>query len=94
MRFKFTEILNFLRRSTLWATAANLGMCYGPCGEFGDVLCATVANLVMDSGLLQQIWSCAMGYCGKFSSARCASAADLAMRYGPLRGMKPYSKNL
>jgi hypothetical protein len=35
-----------------------------------------------------------MGHCGGFGCALWATAADLVMRYGPLRGMKPYSKNM
>jgi hypothetical protein len=33
-----------------------------------------------------------MGHCGGFGFTLWAIAADLVMRYGPLRGMKPYSK--
>jgi hypothetical protein len=35
-----------------------------------------------------------MGLCGEFGYMLWATAADLVMRYGPLRGMKPYSKDL
>jgi hypothetical protein len=34
-----------------------------------------------------------MGHYGEFGYALWATAADLVMRYGPLRGMKLYSKN-
>jgi hypothetical protein len=35
-----------------------------------------------------------MGHCGKFGYALQATAADLVISYGPLCGMKQYSKNL
>ncbi len=41
---------------------------------------------------LQRIWLSAMGHCGGFGYTLRASLTDLVMRYGPLRGMKPYSK--
>jgi hypothetical protein len=62
------KIFNLLGPSTLWATAANLAMPYGPlwriwwcamghCGEFDDVLC--------------------MGHCREFGYALWATVADL-----------------
>ncbi len=33
-----------------------------------------------------------MGHYGRFGSMLWATAVDLVMRYGPLRGVKPYSK--
>jgi hypothetical protein len=48
----------------------------------------------MRCGPLRRIWLCAMGHCGGFGSTLWATAADLVMRYGPLHGMKPYSKNV
>jgi hypothetical protein len=35
-----------------------------------------------------------MGHYGGFGSTLWATTADLVMRYGPLRGMKKYSKNM
>ncbi len=35
-----------------------------------------------------------MGHCGKFGYTLWATAGDLVMHYGPLRGMRSYSKNL
>jgi hypothetical protein len=55
----------------------------GHCGEFFYALWATTANLVSS-----------MGHCGGFCYTLWATAADFVMRYGPLRGMKRYSKNL
>jgi hypothetical protein len=46
----------------------------------------------MRYGPLRCIWLCAMGHCGGFGHTLRTTAADLVMRYGPLRGMKPYSK--
>ncbi len=55
----------------------------GHCGKFFYALWATTVNLVMR-----------YGHCGGFCYMLWATAADFVMRYGPLRGMKPYSKNL
>jgi hypothetical protein len=50
---------------------------------------------------LSALWATAANFgkpyerhCGGFGYALWATAADLVMRYGPLRGMKQYSKNL
>jgi hypothetical protein len=55
------------------------------CGEFGYMLWATAV-----------IWlyATATGHCGEFGYALRATEGDLVIRYGPLRGLKPYSKNL
>jgi hypothetical protein len=54
----------------------------GYCDKFSDALWATVFG--------DALWATA----SNFSYALWATAADLIMRYGPLCGMKPYSKNL
>ncbi len=58
------------------------------------MLSATVANLIIRLGLLMQIWLCATGHYSEFGYVLWVTAADLVICYGPLRGMKPYSKNL
>jgi hypothetical protein len=55
----------------------------GHCGEFFHALWATTANLV--------VLYC---HCDGFGSTLWVTAADAVMRYGPLRGMKPYNKNM
>ncbi len=56
----------------------------------------SIFEVLLRHGPLRQIWLCAngTGHCGKFSYVLWAIAANLGIRYGLLRGMKQYSKNL
>jgi hypothetical protein len=58
------------------------------------MLWATLAKFVMRYWPLWRIWLCTMGHYGEFGYTLPATAAELVMRYEPLRGMKPYHKNL
>ncbi len=90
--FFLSKALSNIDSNSPWYSTFKVHPCNGPLRRIWLYVMASMANSVVYHGPLRWIWICAMGHCGEFGCPLWATASNIVLCYGPLHGMKPYSR--